>query len=123
MKSVFTLNTKAYNFQGFIGDTESWGHIGSGVFIGRAILKHVIALVNKGAAIRQNWNLKVPVVAESDSACACAGTPLYENTVSVTSHFSTKSTTADRQDILDQLDDLIADADFRASFVNGNYLS
>lgn len=124
MKSTFTLNTKVYNFQGIQNNTESWGYTTSGAFTGRSLLVHQNqANVNNGASHRQNWRLVVPVLIGEDSPCGCAGSVNYENTLSLTLHRNNKATTTDLQDILDQLDDLIADTDFRAAFVSGNYLS
>lgn len=124
MKSSFSLNTKTYSFQGLANNTESWGYSTSGAFTGRAILYHQNQPnVNNGASHRSNWRLVVPVVLGEDSPCGCAGTVSYENTLSLTLHRSNKATTTDLQDILDQLDDLIADTDFRAAFLSGNYLA
>lgn len=124
MKSSFTLNSKTYNFQGLENNTESWGYSTSGAFTGRSVLYHQNQRnVNNGASHRQNWRLVVPVLVGEDSPCGCEGSVKYENTLSLTLHRSNKATTTDLQDILDQLDDLIADTDFRAAFLSGNYLA
>lgn len=123
MKSSFSLNGKTYAFGGISGSTESWNYSADGSIAGRAELRQQVQNgVASNTAQRQNWNLAVPVLNEDSSACGCEGTEKYRNTLSLTVHRSNQATTVDLQDLLDQLDDLVADTDFRAAFLNGMLL-
>lgn len=123
MAKTFTLNGHAYGYQGLGGKAESWSYSASGSVNGASTLSHELnRAVGGGASSRQNWKLVVPVLATEDSACACDGAVLRKSTLDLTFNTSNASTTSERTEILDQLDDLIADADFRAAFVAGAFL-
>lgn len=123
MKSSFSLDGKTYGFGGVSGNTERWFYSPTGAITGRAELRQQVQLgVANNSALRQNWTLAVPVVVADDSPCGCAGAEKYRNTVGITQYRANEATTADLQDLLDQLDDLVADADWRAAFLNGMLL-
>lgn len=123
MAKTFTLNGKAFGPRGLVGKTESWGYSATGTTAGTAFLSHEVAdNVGGGASTRQAWTLKSPILAEEDSACGCAGSVKRLSTTSIVFNTSNTSTTAERQAVLDELDDLIADTDFRAAFVANSFI-
>ena len=124
MAKTFTLNGKAFGFKGSKGNVESWKYSATGSVNGASVLDHELSqTVGGGASSRQSWKLAVPVLATEDSSCACVGSVLRKSTLDLVYNSSNLSTTSERQEVLDELDDLIADADFRAAFVAGAFIS
>lgn len=122
-----TLNSKVYVPSGFSGSIAGWRYSGTGVPTGFSNLTESIDVPStaRGATTtgqyRVKWKLKVPTIATDDSACACDGSVLRNTIADLVFTLHASGTTAERQDLLDQLDDLIADAQFRASILNLAY--
>lgn len=114
-----TLNAKVYGPENISSGIASYVNRGTGVPSGFARLTASVKNpVGNAATYRVRWDLKIPVVAAESSSCACVGDLLRQSIVSIDMVAARTSTTAERQEHLDQLDDLIANADFRNSFLN-----
>lgn len=61
------------------------------------------------------WKLSIPTVATEATACSCVGDVLSQVDVHIEFRSDAASTQAHLQEALDQLDDLVANAQFRAS--------
>lgn len=113
-----TLNTKVYSYDGFTNQAISQYSDRSGGV--PASFSPLTAKVEDGSAssnTKVRWKLKVPVVATVDSDCSCAGSLLREYIVDVVFTVPPGSTTAERTDVMDRLQDLTANAQFVASLV------
>lgn len=117
--AAITLNGVVYNPAGVAGDIARWVDRSSGVATGWNTLDEgVIRTNSKERNYRVTWNMKSPVVATESSECVCAGDILRQGVLSVVGTFNPTSTTAERQEILDRLDDLVASSAFRNSILN-----
>lgn len=61
------------------------------------------------------WKLSIPAIATEATSCACVGDVLSQVDVHIEFRSDAASTEAHLVEALDQLDDLIANAQFRAS--------
>jgi hypothetical protein len=114
-----TLNTKVYGPENINSGIASYVYRGTGIPTGFARLTaSVKAPTGNAATYRVRWDLKLPVVASESSSCSCVGDLLRQSVASLDFVLARTSTTAERQELLDQLDDLVANADFRASILN-----
>lgn len=114
-----TLNAKVYGPENISSGIASYVNRGTGIPSGFARLTSSVKNpVGNAATYRVRWDLKIPVVAGESSSCACIGDLLRQTIMSIDMVAARTSTTAERQELLDQLDDLVANADFRNSFLN-----
>jgi len=111
-----TLNTKVYDNVGFNTNGQFvYSNKDAGVPSG---FSYVTTKVNTGTGASDStmkWNLSLPIVATTDSDCACAGDVkrTYYARIEVTAPAG--STLAERQDIRLRIRDLVASAQFIAS--------
>lgn len=117
-----TLNAKPYSWRGYLGKIAQWVCAGIGIPTAAAALTASVDVPanvsDPNGSYRVKWKLKVPTTQAEATECACPGTVLGTEILDIVFTASATSTTARRQEILDQLDDLVADAQFRASFLN-----
>jgi len=114
-----TLNTKVYSYDGFTNQAISqYSDRSSGVPAGFSPLTAKVEDGGPASNTKVRWKLKVPVVAAEDSECSCAGSLLREYIVDIVFTVPPGSTTAERTDIMDRVQDLAANAQFVASLVN-----
>ena len=121
MTANIVLNTKTYGFSGYMGKIAQWLERTVGVPTGFSALTCSIdqpGTSSKDANYRVKWKLKRPTIATDDSACACDGSVKRSAIADLVFTLPASGTMVERQELLDQLDDLVADAQFRASILN-----
>ena len=115
-----TLNTKVYTPAYFRGDTATWMFRGAGVASGFSRLDQRVyqaaKVAGKPGAFHSTHKLTLPIVAEVDSDCSCAGTVLRESGFDVHGWFAPGSTEAERLDVYQRLADLVASDAFKETF-------
>lgn len=115
-----TLNTKVYTPAYFRGDTAAWMYRGVGVASGFSLLTQRVYQAGKQDGKQGAWHathkLTIPVVAETDTECGCAGTLLRESGVDVHGWFAPGSTEAERNDLYLRLVALVASDAFKETF-------
>lgn len=116
---AITLNGHVYNPAGVTSNVARWFDRTGGIANGFSKLDSSVNRTNGSARnYRINWNLAIPVLATESGECVCAGDTLRSSFLALTATLSPTSTTAERQEVLDQLDDLVADTAFRNSILN-----
>lgn len=117
-----TLNGKVYGVSGWVGKIMTWLDRTGGVPTGFSALSMSVDVPAAGpktdGLYRVKWKLKRPTIATDDSVCACDGSVLRTTFLDIVATLPAGGTAAERQEILDELDDLVADAYFRASILN-----
>lgn len=114
---AITLNAKAYNFAGFNQRSQSvYKYTGGGLPSSFSYLTSKVNTENsKAGQSRSEWRLSVPHVAAEASSCACPGTTLGTDYISVQVDISSITSAAERTDLWTRLRDLIASPEFKAS--------
>lgn len=113
-----TLNTKVYNFTGFImGAIARFLNAGDGTAAGFKTVTAKVEEPNNSSQIKVRWKLKLPTVV-SDAECACPGGVIRENFADVVVTVSTSASSVERTDIALSLKDLVASPEFQASIIN-----
>jgi hypothetical protein len=111
-----TLNTKVYAFGGSNSDTATWVDRSAGVGGGFSVVTEKFdSTPQKGAVQRMLFNLSLPVVSATDTACACAGDVLRTSSVQISIWVPQNSTLAERTDFYLRIKDLVAST----PFING----
>lgn len=115
--SNITLNTKVYVGQGVVNALATYLNSATGIFSGFAWVK---ARVNSSDPkyIRVKWNGSQPVIAASDSSCACTGEVLRFSDFDITVRCGRMSTTTERTDLALTIKDLTATTEFQDSIIN-----
>lgn len=117
-----TLNTKLYAWRGYLGKIAQWVYGSTGVPTAANPLTASVDvpadITDPNASYRVKWKLKMPTTQAEATECACPGTVLRNQILDIVFTASASGTTAERQEMLDQLDDLVADTQFRNSFLN-----
>lgn len=111
-----TLNTKVYNWSQFDPSGASRYLETSGSVPSSFSNLTAKVTVTTGKTNRVKWRLAIPVVATADSACGCVGEVIRTTYIDVVADLPATSTLAERQDARLRLKDLIATAQFIASF-------
>lgn len=113
-----TLNTKVYNFVGFIqGAIARYLNAGDGTAAGFKTATAKVEEPNSSSQIKVRWKLKLPTVV-SEAECACPGGVIRENFADVVVTVGTAASNAERTDIALSLKDLVASPEFQASIIN-----
>ena len=116
---AITLNAKAYSFAGFNARSMSvYKYTGGGFPSSFSYLTSKVdgeKKVNGNRQTRVDWRLSVPRVATEASSCACPGTVLGTDYLSVSADVSSITTGAERTDLWTRLRDLVASPEFKAS--------
>lgn len=114
-----TLNTKVYNYVGVVqpGNLTSYSEKSSAYPSGWSALTCGMNGVSPGQTgnYRTSWKLKLPITVAEDSACGCAGEVRGTFTVDVIVTTPRLSTLAERQDVLQRIQDLTETPEFIAS--------
>lgn len=113
---AITLNTKVYAFAGFNNNQQSVYRNTDAAF--PSGFSYLTAKVNVGTGTKDSnskWNLSLPHIATSSSACSCEGSVLGTDYIQVDSKFSAATSAADRLDAWTRLRDLVASAEFKAT--------
>lgn len=114
-----TLNTKVYGVDTIREGRAYWSNQDSGVPTGfsPASIK-VTSPTGKGQNYHVHGRIVVPVVSSDDSACVCEGEFLRQSAVEINFVLSSKSSLAERQDILARLKDFVATTQFKTAVEN-----
>ena len=114
-----TLNTVVYSFRGISqpGNLSVYSNQDAGMPSGFSMLTAAVNGLNPGAkgSIRTSWKLKLPVVADTATACACPGDVLDEYIVDVIVTAPRKSVAAQRTEIRKRIQSLVLAPEFVAS--------
>lgn len=116
--STITLDELSYVGDGYLnpGITQ-WTERSAGVVAGFSTLR---ASVKVDTKVRPKWDLHVPVVATTDSSCACTGAVLRVGDVTISVRMDLGMTVAERTSLADRIADLVQSAQFRASVIDTN---
>jgi hypothetical protein len=111
------LNSKTYNPDGFDSNgVSNYSERSAGVpsgFSGLAFGQTRTDMYVKGTV-----RLTIPIVATTDSDCSCAGAPLRVSRLRLELEEPVTGTLAERQDLLDRIQDLVATAQFESFVLN-----
>jgi hypothetical protein len=119
-----TLNTVVYVPGGILNALATWINRASGLAGSFSrVTQKVVAPAGNSKVYNVVHTLEIPIVQATDSACACAGTVLRTEKVSISYLTALTSTTADRTDTYLRLKDLVASAPFLDAMENLNPVS
>lgn len=111
------LNTKTYNPDGYDANgVSNYSERSAGVPTGYSGLS--FGQTRSDTYIKNVTRLTLPVVATTDSDCSCAGAALRTSRIRLEVEESVTGTLAERQDLLDRLQDLVVSAQFEAFILN-----
>lgn len=114
-----TLNSKVYTGRGLANLIASWVNMASGLLSAFAQVTGSVKLPQgRDAKANIQWRLKMPIVAEEASACACPGSVVDEIDAYIQVRCSQGVTSAVRTDFALQLKDLVATTDFQSSIIS-----
>lgn len=104
-----TLNTKVYTPRGTSNGISTWALAGDASFGGAQsqVTESVRGPLSDGT-YRTQWQLVIPKAAAADSACACTGEILGTAKAKVEITWPSSLTAAERQDLVDRLQALVA---------------
>lgn len=108
-QAVVTLNSVTYNPAGTNSGLSSWMDRSGGVSASFSPLTEKF-VSNSGPSnlTKVTFRLEVPVVAESDTQCSCAGSLLRTSTCQISFWIPAGSTLAERTDLYLRVKDLIS---------------
>lgn len=113
-----TLNTVVYTAAGVKAGVANWISRAGGILAGFSLLKQQFREPVSGTQTKIDFNLSVPVLATTDSACGCAGTLMRTNSVTISVWVAGTSTLAERTDLYLRLKDLVATSMFSDAVEN-----
>lgn len=113
-----TLNTKVYTPTSYTGGIAQWVHRPTdGIATSYSTVTQSVKSTNGvQGAVHTQHKLTIPVIATTDSDCACAGTILRTAWVDIHSSSAPTSTLVERTELYDQLCDLILTDAFKDAF-------
>lgn len=116
-----TLNAKVYASAGWLGKIFNWQDRSGGVAAGFSTVSVSVDqpanVALKDSVFRVKWKLKRPTVTTADTVQALAGTILRNTILDIVFTGPSTGTTTERQEFLDELDDLVASTEFRDSIL------
>jgi hypothetical protein len=108
-----TLNTKVYTPRGKTGDVANWQLYGDTTFGGASsAVSESVRGPTKDGVSRVHWKVSVPKAAAADSACACTGEVTSLGIADIQITVPNNFTTAERQDLVDRIQSLVATSTF-----------
>lgn len=113
-----TLNSKTYTGNGVSNGVAWYIERSAGVASGFAPLTGSVRLAEGKTPSNSKWKLVIPVVAATDSEQAVAGSVLRTAIVDISVRTAANATSAELTDIADQIEDLTANASFKASIAS-----
>jgi len=120
--SNLTLNTKVYNGRGIVAGISNWLNTASGVLASFSRVTASVFVPNASSGSKAKavvkWNLRIPLVAEEASACACPGTVIDELDCYIQVRMSQGVSESVRTDAALQVKDLVASSEFQASIIS-----
>lgn len=113
------LNTKTFGGRGIIAGVASYLEATAGVLAGFLTLTGSVKLPQaKLAKAKTEWRLRIPVVTEDASACACPGEAVDEIDCYIVVRASQGTSTAVRTNMALMVKDLTASPEFQASVIS-----
>lgn len=113
------LNTKTYGGRGVVNAIAEYVNAGVGLLAAFARLTGSVKLPSgKEAKANIQWRLRLPVVAEEASSCACPGEAIDEIDCYIQVRATKGVSTAVRTDFALQVKDLVATPEFQASIIS-----
>lgn len=123
--SDLTLNTKEYGGRGVANGISRWLNTAAGLISAFASATASVtiptAAKRTGAVAPKahvKWNLKMPIVTEEASSCACPGDAIDEIDAYIQVRISSGVSETVRTDFALQLKDLVATPEFQASIIS-----
>ena len=115
-QASITLNTKVYTPRGTQGGISTWALVGDATFGGATsqVTESVRGPLANGN-FRTRWVVSVPKAAAADTACACTGQVTSTGKADIVIDIPTNYTSAERQDLADRIQALVALAIFDSS--------
>jgi hypothetical protein len=117
-QAALTLNTFVYAPRGTQNGISSWQYSGATFGGGISILTESVRGPNSNGVTRARFLLTVPKLATTDTACGCIGSDIGKGKADVTIDLPTSFTLAERQDLCDRLQALVANAIFDSAVAN-----
>lgn len=105
-----TLNTVVYSPAGVTGGVAMWMSRVGGILAGFSKLTQRYKEPTTGTQTKIDFQISVPVLADADSTCTCAGDLLRTNSATVSFWVAGTSTLAERTDLYLRVKDLVASA-------------
>lgn len=112
---AITLNTKVYNFAGFVQNISRYWNREAGYPSGFLALTAKIDDATVSAPFKVRWKLKLPTVASTNDDCTCAGQVINEVFADIVVTVPATSSQAERDAIATSVKDLTATPEFQAS--------
>lgn len=112
---AIVLNTKTYNWSGWVNGVSSWIERSLGL---AALFSSVTASLRIDSMAREQWKLTVPFPPVPAEGCCATETVLGFAEATINIRMSPSLTTANRTDFRERLEDLIQSAEFTAAVVN-----
>lgn len=109
------VNTKTYNGTGVISGIGQYTERSGGI---AAAFSSLTASVVLGVKSRIHWKLRLPVVADEASSCACPGQVVRSADADLAIRMDPGMTLAERTDFALRLKDLVASPEFQASIIS-----
>lgn len=114
-QAALTLNTKVYNPRGKEGKISTWALVADATFGGATSRVTSSVALNQKQDTRVQFKLDVPKAAIADSACGCVGSITSRALADVIVNVPSGFTIAEKQDLCDRLQALVAHAIFDAA--------
>lgn len=104
-----TLNSKVYTPTGTSGGITTWRLVGDATFGGGlSTVSESVRGPSKDGIWRTRWTLAVPKLATVDSSCGCVGQQIADAGADIQIRFPTLFTAAERQDLVDRVQSMVA---------------
>lgn len=111
--SNIVLNALTYAGEGIVNGISRFTEKSAGLVAGFRRLTSSIGFTSAKTTVK--WKLVIPTIQTEADACACPGSVLQETYVDITVRFDVKATQAHRDDVLAEIQDLVATTQFAGS--------
>ena len=114
--SNIVLNTLTYVGTGILNGISQWWERSKSLVNAFSLLTNRISYNPSKTVVA--WKLTVPVVREADSACGCAGEVVRTTIADIVIRFDRNATAAERLDVKERIEDLVASTQFASSITD-----
>ena len=111
--SNIVLNALTYAGEGIVNGISRFTEKSAGVVAGFRRLTSSIGFTKAKTTVK--WKLVIPTIQSDADACACPGEIIQETYVDITVRFDVKATQAHRDDVLAEVQDLVASTQFEGT--------
>lgn len=115
-QTALTLATRVYNPFGTQNGVSTWRYPNDVVFNGISTVTQSVRGPSKEGVLRIQHKLDAPRVKGEDSPCGCTGELIDGAVVRVEAIIPAAWTKAQRQEVLDRLQSLVASTEFTAAY-------